>query len=391
MFFYVDESGHTGANLFDENQPYLYYGVLSSNLNVDILARKPLISLRKRLGVKRLHAAELGNGRLIEIIDDVVKIRKKLDLRFDICRVAKTDHALICFFDQVFDKGVNPAITWTGYWSPLRYVLLLKVAYLFDDETLKKAWNARIETNDVTAESLLVEVCKTLKGRVESLPDQRSRTLICDTLTWAEKHTSEIHYNTKSKKDILQVTPNLIGFQSVIHGIALRLKGGKKEAACITVDHQSQFNKAQRTLSEIYTSVKGEQIPTGLGLPVMDMRHIPSVPLTFMSGADSAGLELVDIYLWIYKRFMERKELAPQLLAFLKRESARSKIDEVSINAIVARWSKVFNNLPEPTEEQLNQAKEMIALDDARRLDAIAKTSQPAATAASADAPPLAP
>jgi len=30
MFFYVDESGHTGTNLFDPNQPVLYYGVLSS-------------------------------------------------------------------------------------------------------------------------------------------------------------------------------------------------------------------------------------------------------------------------------------------------------------------------------------------------------------------------
>lgn len=266
-----------------------------------------------------------------------------------------------------------------------------KVAYLFDDKILKKAWDARIETNDTTAESFLVEVCQTLKGRVASLPDQRSRTLIYDTLTWAEKHPSEIHYNTKSKKDILSVTPNLIGFQSVIHGIAAKLKDKKKEAACITVDQQSQFNKAQRTLSEIYTSVKGEQIPLGLGLPVMDMRHIPSVPLTFMSGADSAGLELVDIYLWIFKRFMERKELAPQLLPFFRRESLRSRIDEVSINAIVARWSKVFDNLPEPTEEQLKRGKEIIDLDEARRLDAIAKSSQPAATAASADAQSLAP
>lgn len=38
MFFYVDESGHTGPNLFDENQPILYYGVLSSKINLDAAA-----------------------------------------------------------------------------------------------------------------------------------------------------------------------------------------------------------------------------------------------------------------------------------------------------------------------------------------------------------------
>lgn len=30
MHFYVDETGHTGPNLFDRTQPVLSYGVLSS-------------------------------------------------------------------------------------------------------------------------------------------------------------------------------------------------------------------------------------------------------------------------------------------------------------------------------------------------------------------------
>lgn len=387
MFFYVDESGHTGTNLFDENQPFLYYGVLSSKLNVDVLARKSLLSLRSRLGVERLHAAELGNGRLVEIIDEITRLQKRLDLRFAICRVAKADHALISFFDQVFDNGVNPAITWTGYWSPLRYVLLLKLASLFDDVTLRKAWAARIEIIDSEAERGLVEVCETIRSRVANLPDERSRTLIADTLQWAEKNPSEIYYNTKSKKDILQVAPNLIGFQSVIHGIASVLSSGKKEASCITVDQQSQFNKAQKTLSEIYASAKGMDFVTGPGLPIMDTKNIPTVPLTFMSGADSAGLELVDIYLWVFKRFMERKELAAELHSFLRRQAPKTQFDEISINAIAARWSKWFENLPEPTEDQIIKGKEMIVIDEARRQEAIAKSSQPAAADGQAATP----
>ncbi|WP_166370308.1 hypothetical protein [Psychromonas sp. SA13A] len=38
MCFYVDESGQTGLELFDENQPSLYYGVLRSKVNIDVLA-----------------------------------------------------------------------------------------------------------------------------------------------------------------------------------------------------------------------------------------------------------------------------------------------------------------------------------------------------------------
>ena len=65
MYFYVDESGQTGLELFDENQPFLYYGVLSSKVNLDLLTLPKIKSLRQKLGVDRLHAAELGNGRLV--------------------------------------------------------------------------------------------------------------------------------------------------------------------------------------------------------------------------------------------------------------------------------------------------------------------------------------
>ncbi|WP_173495029.1 MULTISPECIES: hypothetical protein [unclassified Marinobacterium] len=97
----MDESGHTGSNLFDENQPILLYGVLSSKINLDAAAECRVKGIRKKLGVKRLHAADLGNGRLIEIVKDVDALRKRYNLRFDIYRVAKADHAIISFFDQV--------------------------------------------------------------------------------------------------------------------------------------------------------------------------------------------------------------------------------------------------------------------------------------------------
>ena len=72
MFLYVDESGHTGSELFDANQPILYYGVTSSDVNLDVLAEERLVPLRKRLGVDRLHAAQLGVGRLVTIADELV-------------------------------------------------------------------------------------------------------------------------------------------------------------------------------------------------------------------------------------------------------------------------------------------------------------------------------
>ena len=345
MFFYVDESGQTGLHLFDENQPFLYYGVLTSKTNLDILAASKVTSLRKRLGVDRLHASHLGNGRLVEIINDINALKRKYDLTFDFYRVAKADHALICFFDQVFDQGLNPAVPWTAYWTPLRYILLIKLSYLFDDELLKKAWNARIAVNNARAEELLREVCEVLIGRVKFLPDARSREIITDTLHWVIKNTSEIYYNVNKKKDALQISPNLIGFQCVMHGIANRLKKTDRKASRIIVDQQSEFNAAQEFIADFYH--KGKSVPwvNGPGLPVMDLKHMPSVPISCTAGTESIGLELVDIFIWIFKRHMENKALAPELYSIINYQLHRGRYNEISINAIIKRWGTWFEDL----------------------------------------------
>jgi hypothetical protein len=263
LFFYVDESGHTGPNLFDPSQPVLYYGVLSSTRDIDVIAEPHLSKLRSKLGVKRLHASELGIGKLVEIADDINILQQRMDLRFDLYQVFKVDHALISFFDQVFDQGLNPAITWTGYWTPLRYILLIKLASLFDLGTLKKAWSARIEINNVKAEATLIEVCRTIRDRVKNLPDPRSQQLIYDTLEWAEKNPGKIHYNVRCKKDVAEITPNVIGFQSVMYGIGLRITAHRTQASAIVIDQQSQFNKAQRTLSEFYAKNRNVSLMNG--------------------------------------------------------------------------------------------------------------------------------
>ena len=141
-----------------------------------------------------------------------------------------------------------------------------------------------------------------------SLGDARSVELITDALSWAMVNFDELGYNCKTNKEKLQIMPNMIGFQSVLHGICSRL-GAPNRKADIIVDQQSQFNTTQRELNEFYYQIREQPWALGPGLPVMDMKNMPAKPLVFQSGTMSAGLELVDIYLWIFKRYMERKEL----------------------------------------------------------------------------------
>jgi hypothetical protein len=367
MFFYVDESGQTGLNLFDETQPILYYGVLSSPFDLNERARKKVEAIRKKFGVDRLHAAELGVGRLTKIASSLSALQKDCSISFDIYRINKPDHAIISFFDQIFDQGINPAVPWTAYWTPLRYLLLSKVAYIFDKDTARLAWEARIERNSKRSEEILISVINVLLGRLEWLRDARSREVVGDALRWARKNPAEIHYNVYDKKDSLQISPNLIGFQSVLHGIASRLKRTGQGASSIIVDRQSQFNQAQEWITEIYQKGKDAPMSIGPGLPVMDLTHIPDIPITCTAGTDNVGLELVDVYLWVFKRFFEGKELGGPLYGVISKQFNIGYTDEVSLEGIFKRWSKVFAAMPEPTEEEMDRAKQFRVMQEERR------------------------
>lgn len=368
VYFYIDESGQTGLELFDENQPFLYYGVLSSEYDLDKHLVPYVEKLRKTLGVERLHAAELGNGRLVTIVDDLVELKNKYNLSFDFYRLTKKDHAALCFFDQVFDQGNNPAVPWNAYWTPLRYVLVAKVSYLFDEDLLKKAWKARIAIKKSFAEKELVDVCKELLNRVHRLPDTRSIEIITDALNWAVKNPSQIYYHASSKEDKLQISPNLIGFQSVMHGIATRLENTKLEATRVVVDRQSEFNKAQEWISDLYRNAKKLDEPMGFGpgMPTMDLKHMPAVPIECTPGTDSSGLEIVDIYIWLFKRHMEGKQLADELYPLILGQ-ANGMFNEVSLQALMERWEKWFQDLPEPTPEQIEKGRELLKIDEERR------------------------
>lgn len=369
MYFYVDESGHTGPNLFDSMQPTLYYGVLSSRMNIDVVARAHIGNLRRELGVPRLHASELGEQRLNSIGQSLVRLQALFDLRFDCYRVQKEDHAVICFFDQVFDQGMNPAVPWHWYWSPLRYPLLLHVAGLFDDDLLRRSWAARIERNDGKAQAEVRAICLTLVERSGEIKDARVREVVENALGWAADHAAALNYNASSKHEVLAVCPNMVGFQSVLMGIAQRMLTSRERSktALVTIDQQSQFNQSQKTLHEWYLRARGIPMPLGPGLPVFDVRGLPEAPVRFSGGGASPGLELVDVYLWLFRRGFERKRIPPMLAPLLKRQLTRGRTDEISLSALDRRWSAWFDQLPELTPERVEMARGILKEVEARR------------------------
>lgn len=372
MYCYVDESGNTGLELFDSNQTILYYGLLTAKANLDIVAEPLMKELRQSLAVNRLHANELGVARLTTIADKLARFSKKNDLRFSMLQVNKPDHALISFFDQVFDAGLNDAVPWHHYFTPLRYILLFKVAHLFDDALAKEAWKARRERNPARAAQMLTKLCNDLLPRVAALPDARSRELVSGALRWAAANPHKISYGVGNYDMALQISPNLVGFQQVLQTIALQSSAQKRKVQKITVDRQNEFNGAQGELAEFYRLLRDHKTDMGPGMPKFDYSLMPEVPPTFTPGDASAGLELVDITLWIAKRIAEDKPLSGELQRLFWTQARRGVTDEVSLRALDRRW-RHLTNLPAPDKPLPEEVQKHFAALEALRLKEIAE------------------
>lgn len=124
MYFHVDESGNTGNNLFDSAQPTLSYGVLSSHSNVDELGISIHGAMLSNLGVESLHAAELGIERIDSIVPLLAELHDRMDFSFDYYFIEKPTYALVQFFEAVYDAGLNEAVAWSHYWTPMRFLLI---------------------------------------------------------------------------------------------------------------------------------------------------------------------------------------------------------------------------------------------------------------------------
>lgn len=373
MYAYIDESGNTGSHLFDESQPVLYYGLLTCAKNLDVVAEPSLARLRAELLVDRIHASQLGVAKLIPIADWLIRFQKKHDLRFNVYKVVKRDHAILSFFDQVFDSGMNDAVPRSWYFGPMRYLFLLNIASLFDEDLAKRAWQTRLNQSSEMCAKELADLCTVLSGRALSFPDPRLRDVSVGALKWAAKYPEEISYGASNQESALQISPNLVGFQQVLTGLAARSQKMKRDVRRIIVDRQNEFNAAQELLGDVYRRMKkAGPIQMMPGMPPLDWTHMPDTQFEFVAGDQSAGLELVDVYLWLAKRHFENKSISEEGMKLLYGQRHRGQTDEVSLAGIESRWGHL-RDLPEPSQEQLEIAEKMVAREEEQRLGAMSE------------------
>ncbi len=89
LFAYTDESGNTGHNLFDPNQPYFWTGTLLTHSDIDATSWDQHETWTATLGVNELHGNELGIGRINKIAESVLSFLETQQAQFVFTQIEK--------------------------------------------------------------------------------------------------------------------------------------------------------------------------------------------------------------------------------------------------------------------------------------------------------------
>ena len=134
MFVYIDESGNSGKNLKDNNQPYFFHMAMVSKRNIQ--DDKRFIRILEENSINELHASEYKGNR--EYTNDCIKrIIQENDCYFAIIHIEKSFLAYAKFYDSLFDPYENKRARYQFYYCrPLKMMMLSNFLTLVPKEIM---------------------------------------------------------------------------------------------------------------------------------------------------------------------------------------------------------------------------------------------------------------
>jgi hypothetical protein len=220
LFAYVDESGNTGKNIFDEAQPDFYLAALVYRGDFDAVWGSRLKAAAQKVGTESLHGNELGLGRLEQIAEELHSIIEGSRTHFFLSRVEKRYLLATKMFDVLFDSGENAAVAWHNYnLRPLKIMLAFKLSAIIDDSIAREFWSCLLLPRDDDARRRLPAICEALKARLHIAPDERSRQIFGDGLDWIVRHPECIQFANEQKAARQGHFANLVAFANMLRGL----------------------------------------------------------------------------------------------------------------------------------------------------------------------------
>ena len=297
---YTDEAGNTGNHLFDSNQPFFWTGTLLAGVTLDQTAEFYVSKWCRRIGVPELHGNELGLQQIERIARGVEVFIRQNSLRFIFTRLEKRYLCVTKFVDTVFDSGINPAV------SPLHYTvrgLRLHITYvaaeLLNLEDRREFWEAYSQGNCEKFCNVLKRFGQKVKTHIK---DARTSQILTDAVDWAQHHPENLLGATATELD----SPNTVAIGLLVQALHEEIGEQGQRVTRFIHDESSQFALA---IKATFTSLRRVKAPPKNATSLMsDWTEADTFncPVEMSSSKSTSALQVIDVVLWIVKRYVDR-------------------------------------------------------------------------------------
>lgn len=361
MFAYVDETGNTGSNLFDPEQPEFLTAALITRTDFDVIYRAGFQKLCKKNGITSIHGSVQGFGTIEDLALPVLRLLKKANARFFVSRVEKRYLLATKVFDVFFDSGENPAVPWTVYnIRPLRLTLAFRVAGLLDDKLARSFWAMLMAKSEAKARAMIPAICEKFLERVQVLPDARTQEIVGAAFTWSRDHPEALDIFISRRQAKNGHMPNMVAFKNLLEGLEQISKRWDRPIRRIVHDRQSQF---EGTLAEWHLmAANASSEPVHLPGETHVLQQAAGSSFEVSASEHSPGIQIADLILWLFRQFLNGKEIPPdsgKLLSFAMRKALQSDFSFDGVGrSLEERLHEVMTADLSP--EQVTFAQEML-------------------------------
>lgn len=312
MNYYVDESGNDGLNFFNREQPYFYYGVVSSPYEINEALKDDFHNLRKKLKVDELHGTKL-NKRFNKITKDLISIIKKGDISFDIYYTLKEDLPLFIFYEFIFDSDVNHRLDPFYDKTKMKEILFIYFSRFINKNLRKKIWKGVFEVNsNEIYENALKEICLEVIEIIQNnqiISNNNGENLLYNGVMMGllgayENPSIFLHKNTcelAHKKTNKMFSPNSILFSRVL--VDIKSYAYSSNPIDVFVDYQKEFNDTQEATKNYLENKK--YLRQGL-YDELIIPHDNKIKIHIVSSKNNNGVQLADILTWCFKYLHEK-------------------------------------------------------------------------------------
>lgn len=373
MFAYVDETGNTGANLFDIAQPDFFTAALITKTNFDLLKGSAIKSLCRSIGVDALHASVLGFEPIEKIAPSLLAILKDSDARFFFSRVEKRYLLATKVFDTFFDSGENPAAPWMVYnFRLLRLILCFKVATIINYDIAEKFWAMLMAKKEADARAMIPGICDALLENVHQIVDQRSRDIITDALTWSQAHPEALDIFIAGRQAKNGHMPNMVAFVNLLQGLEHFSKRWNRPLRRIVHDRQSQFENTLKEWHRLFSNASGEPIYRLGETYVLQM--VKGSAFDVSASGQSGGIQVADMILWLHRQMLAKKSFPPGCAKLLNHAFRKGWLSDFSFDGVGKIAEEAYREMmaKELPDDALTAAAKMQASLEAKRKSNIA-------------------